>query len=136
MAMVSPSDNDNAAREPNDVLQWFDADRGEFVSLEQLIAQHPAAFFASNRFKLGSAHSDAETTVSMVDLPETAALLEAHAAHLLDDVFSRVMPVASSTFVGHMTSSLPVVFTVAREGAERAEPKCREARNLCCDDGA
>ncbi|WP_338927357.1 hypothetical protein IHE33_12820 (plasmid) [Mycetohabitans endofungorum] len=43
----------------------------------------------------------------MVDLPETAALPDVHAAHLLDDVFSRVMPVASPTFVGHMTSSLP-----------------------------
>ncbi|MCG1019618.1 putative pyridoxal-dependent aspartate 1-decarboxylase [Mycetohabitans sp. B4] len=107
MVMVSLPDNENAARELNDVLQWFDADRGEFVWLEQLIAQHPAAFFASNRFKPGGAHPDAETTFSMVDFPETAALPDAHAAHLLDDVFSRVMPVASSTFVGHMTSSLP-----------------------------
>ncbi|PPB79708.1 hypothetical protein B0O95_1612, partial [Mycetohabitans endofungorum] len=105
--MVSLPDNDSAARELNDVLQWFDADRGEFVWLEQLIAQHPVAFFASNRFKPGGAHSDAETTFSMIDLPETAALPDAHAAHLLDDVFSRVMPVASPTFVGHMTSSLP-----------------------------
>nr|WP_255763182.1 pyridoxal-dependent decarboxylase [Mycetohabitans sp. B3] len=100
-------DNESAACELNDVLQWFDADRGEFVWLEQLIAQHPATFFASNRFKPGGVHPDVETTFSMVDLPETAALPDAHAAHLLDDVFSRVMPVASPTFVGHMTSSLP-----------------------------
>ncbi|WP_338861627.1 putative pyridoxal-dependent aspartate 1-decarboxylase (plasmid) [Mycetohabitans rhizoxinica] len=105
--MVSLPDNDSAARELNNVLQWFDADRGEFVWLEQLIAQHPAAFFASNRFKPGGAYADAEMTFSMIDLPETAALPDAHAAHLLDDVFSRVMPVASPTFVGHMTSSLP-----------------------------
>ncbi|MCG1018283.1 MULTISPECIES: hypothetical protein [Burkholderiaceae] len=107
MVIVSLPDNDSAAHELNDVLQWFDADRGEFVWLEQLIAQHPAAFFASNRFKPGGAHADVETTFSMVDLPETAALPDAHAAHLFDDVFSRAMPVASPAFVGHMTSSLP-----------------------------
>jgi glutamate decarboxylase len=102
MVVVSLSDNERAAREPNDMLQRFDADRGEFVWLERLIAQHSIAFFASNRFKPGGVHPDAETTFSMVDLPETVALSKAHAAHLLDDVFSRVMSVASPTFVGLM----------------------------------
>jgi glutamate decarboxylase len=96
MVVVSLPDNGSAAREPNNVvLQWLDADRGNFVWLEQLITQHPVAVFTSNRFKPGGVHPDAEKTFSMVDFPETAVLSEAHTVHLLDDVFSRVMPVAS-----------------------------------------
>ncbi|MCG1042451.1 putative pyridoxal-dependent aspartate 1-decarboxylase [Mycetohabitans sp. B8] len=93
--------------EPDDILQWFDADCGVFAWLEQMIAEHPAAFFASSQFKQNGMHANSETTFSGVEIPEIPASPDALATHLLDDVFSRVMPVASPTFVGHMTSSLP-----------------------------
>lgn len=88
-------------------LRWFDADRGAFDSLEHLIAEHPADFFAGESFDPVGACAAREATFASVDLPEAPTSPQAHADHLLNDVFRHVMPVASPTFVGHMTSSLP-----------------------------
>ncbi|TCW87396.1 putative pyridoxal-dependent aspartate 1-decarboxylase [Burkholderia sp. SRS-46] len=111
-----PADLDAAAGTPDErpdahasdaTLAWFGADQGGFAWLERLIAEHPAAFFASEHFGAGTSPADAEALFSTVEFPDTPAAPDAHAAHLFDAVFSRVTPVASPTFVGHMTSSLP-----------------------------
>ena len=88
-------------------LRWFDTDRGAFDSLERLIAEHPADFFAGEHFDSVGACATREAVFASVELPETPTSPQAHADHLLNDVFRHVMPVASPTFVGHMTSSLP-----------------------------
>jgi len=88
-------------------LRWFDADLGAFEDLEQRIADHPADFFAGKDFDPAGACATREAAFSSVDLPETPVAPKVHADHLLHDVFRHVMPVASPTFVGHMTSSLP-----------------------------
>jgi glutamate decarboxylase len=106
-ATAGAHDEACVTREPDDVLRWFDADCGGFAWLERMIAEHPATFFASSQFKPGGMHAGSEATFSGVDIPEMPASPDALAAHLLDDVFSCVMPVASPTFIGHMTSSLP-----------------------------
>ncbi len=88
-------------------LHWFDADRGAFEDLERRIAEHPADFFASGDFDPAGACATREAQFTSVDLPENPTAPQAHADHLLHDVFRHVMPVAAPTFVGHMTSSLP-----------------------------
>lgn len=88
-------------------LHWFDADRGAFEDLERRIADHPADFFASTDFDPVGACATREASFTSVDLPENPTAPQLHADHLLHDVFRHVMPVASPTFVGHMTSSLP-----------------------------
>lgn len=102
--------SDNSHDHPLDddcPLHWFDADRGAFEDLERRIADHPADFFASQDFDPVGACATREAQFSSVDLPEDPTAPQAHADHLLHDVFRHVMPVASPTFVGHMTSSLP-----------------------------
>ena len=88
-------------------LRWFDADLGAFESLERLIAEHPADYFASSDFDPVGACDTRAASFASVDLPEDPISPRVHADHLLNDVFRHVMPVASPTFVGHMTSSLP-----------------------------
>jgi len=88
-------------------LHWFDADRGAFEDLERRIAEHPADFFASEDFEPAGACAPRAAQFASVELPENPTAPQAHADHLLHDVFRHVMPVASPTFVGHMTSSLP-----------------------------
>ena len=88
-------------------LHWFDADRGAFEDLEQRIAYHPADFFAGEDFDPVGACETREAAFTSVELPENPTAPKLHADHLLHDVFRHVMPVASPTFVGHMTSSLP-----------------------------
>lgn len=88
-------------------LHWFDADRGAFEDLERRIAEHPADFFASQDFDPVGACATREAQFASVELPEDPTAPQAHADHLLNDVFRHVMPVAAPTFVGHMTSSLP-----------------------------
>nr|WP_315596798.1 putative pyridoxal-dependent aspartate 1-decarboxylase [uncultured Cupriavidus sp.] len=88
-------------------LHWFDADRGAFEDLEQRIAYHPADFFAGEDFDPVGACVTREAAFTSVELPENPTAPKLHADHLLHDVFRHVMPVASPTFVGHMTSSLP-----------------------------
>ncbi len=88
-------------------LHWFDADRGAFEDLERRIAEHPADFFAGTDFDPVGACATREAQFTSVDLPEDPTAPQAHADHLLHDVFRHVMPVASPAFVGHMTSSLP-----------------------------
>ncbi|SMG00104.1 pyridoxal-dependent aspartate 1-decarboxylase PanP [Burkholderia singularis] len=100
-------DEPDGTHESDAVLEWFGPDHGDFAWLEQAIAEHPAAFFASGRFGGQRAHVDPEAIFSKVELPDKPVEAGAHAAHLIDDVFSRVMPVASPSFVGHMTSALP-----------------------------
>ncbi|RZT43073.1 pyridoxal-dependent aspartate 1-decarboxylase PanP [Cupriavidus agavae] len=88
-------------------LHWFDTDRGAFEDLERRIAEHPAGFFASADFEPAGACATREAQFASVDLPEHPTAPQVHADHLLHDVFRHVMPVASPTFIGHMTSSLP-----------------------------
>lgn len=102
------SDNSHDHRLDDDCpLHWFDADRGAFEDLERRIAEHPADFFASQDFDPVGACATREAQFTSVDLPEDPTAPQAHADHLLHDVFRHVMPVASPSFVGHMTSSLP-----------------------------
>jgi len=88
-------------------LHWFDADRGAFEDLERRIAEHPADFFAGEDFDPVDACTTREAQFASVALPEEPTAPQVHADHLLHDVFRHVMPVASPTFIGHMTSSLP-----------------------------
>ncbi|KJK17313.1 hypothetical protein UB46_35310 [Burkholderiaceae bacterium 16] len=67
-------------------LRWFDADRGAFESLERLIAEHPADFFAGERFDPVGACATREAVFASVELPETPTSPQAHADHLLNDV--------------------------------------------------
>lgn len=102
------SDNPkDPSRQADCPLHWFDADRGAFEDLERRIADHPAEFFASADFDPVGACATREARFASVDLPEDPTAPQAHADHLLHDVFRHVMPVAAPTFVGHMTSSLP-----------------------------
>ncbi|MDT6962604.1 putative pyridoxal-dependent aspartate 1-decarboxylase [Cupriavidus sp. SZY C1] len=102
------SDNpQDPSRQADCPLHWFDADRGAFEDLERRIADHPAEFFASADFDPVGACATREARFASVDLPEDPTAPQAHADHLLHDVFRHVMPVAAPTFVGHMTSSLP-----------------------------
>ncbi|MEK7695553.1 MAG: putative pyridoxal-dependent aspartate 1-decarboxylase, partial [Pseudomonadota bacterium] len=88
-------------------LHWFDADLGAFDDLERRVAEHPADFFAGQDFDPVGACATREASFASVQIPEDPTAPQQHADHLLNDVFRHVMPVASPTFVGHMTSSLP-----------------------------
>ncbi|MGT2494366.1 hypothetical protein ACU4GD_37590 [Cupriavidus basilensis] len=97
-------------------------------SLERLIAEHPAEFFAGERFDPVGACAVREAVFASVELPETPTSPQAHADHLLNDVLSARDARGIAHFRRTHDVVAAVVHALARQGGGSAEPERREAR--------